>query len=65
MPAIKVIEFISESRLSWEDAAKQAVAKISKTLCNVKSVYIKNHSAKVENGNITRYRISATVSFSA
>jgi flavin-binding protein dodecin len=63
MSVIKIIEVLSESNLSWEDAAKQAVAKASGTLHNVKSVYIKDHSAKVENGKIISYRINAKVSF--
>jgi dodecin len=63
MSVIKVIEVLSESSVSWEDAAKQAVAKASKSLHNVKSIYIKDHSAAVENGKITSYRITAKVSF--
>lgn len=63
MSVIKVIEVLSESNVSWEDAAQQAVAKAGKTLHNVKSIYIKDHSATVENGKITTYRINAKVSF--
>lgn len=63
MSIIKVIEVLSESNVSWEDAAQQAVAKAGKTLHNVKSIYIKDHSATVENGKITTYRINAKVSF--
>lgn len=63
MSVIKIIEVLSESKVSWEDAAQQAVAKASKTLHNVKSIYIKDHSATVENGKITTYRITAKVSF--
>lgn len=63
MSVIKVIEVLSESNVSWEDAAQQAVAKAGKTLHNVKSIYIKEHSATVENGKITTYRINAKVSF--
>lgn len=63
MSVIKVIEILSESKVSWEDAAAQAVAKVSKTVRNVKSLYIKDHSASVENGKISSYRINANVSF--
>lgn len=63
MSVIKVIEVLSESNVSWEDAAHQAVAKAGKTLHNVKSIYIKDHSAKVENGKIVSFRINAKVSF--
>ena len=63
MPMLKVIEVVADSALSWEDAAQQAVSKASESLDNVKSVYVKDHSAKVENGSIVGYRINAIVSF--
>lgn len=64
MSVVKVIEVLSDSKVSWEDAAQQAVAKASETLHNVRSIYIKDHSATVENGKIISYRITAKVSFS-
>ena len=63
MSVVKVIEVLSDSKISWEDAAQQAVAKASKTIHNVKSIYIKDHSAKVENNKIVSYRINAKISF--
>ena len=63
MSVIKVIEIMAESSVSWEDAARQAVAKVTKTIHRVKSLYVENHSVKIENGVITAYRISAKVSF--
>ncbi|HKJ08430.1 MAG TPA: dodecin family protein [Gammaproteobacteria bacterium] len=60
---VKVIEILAESDQSWEDAAAQAVARASATIHNIKSIYIKNFEAKVENGKITRYRINANISF--
>ena len=63
MSVVKVIEVLSESKVSWEDAAQQALAKASKTLHNIKSIYIKEHSARVENGKIVGYRINAKISF--
>ena len=61
MSVIKVIEFLAESSISWEDAVRQAVSKASSTVKNVKSLYIKEHSVKVEKGVITSYRINAIV----
>ena len=60
---LKVIEVLAESETSWEDAANQAVAKASESVHGIKSIYIKDFEAKVENGRITRYRINAKVSF--
>ena len=63
MSIIKVIEILADSKVSWEDAAQQAVAKAGKTLHNIKSIYVKEHSAVVEDGKIVSYRINAKVSF--
>ncbi len=60
---VKVIELLSESDKSWEDAAQQAVAKAGKSLHGIKSIYIKNFEGKVENNKIVMYRINAQVSF--
>lgn len=63
MTILKVIEILAESDKSWEDAAQQAILKVSETVKNVKSIYIKEMEAKVENNKITKYRINANVSF--
>lgn len=60
---LKVIEVLAESDKSWEDAAQNAVKRATETLDNVKSIYIENFEAKVENGVITKYRINAKVTF--
>lgn len=63
MTILKVIEILTESPKSWEDAAQQAVTKVSHTVRNVKSIYIKDMEAKVQNNKIVAYRINAKVSF--
>lgn len=60
---LKVIEVLQESSKSWEDAAQQAVAQADKSVRNVKSIYIENFQATVENGQIKTYRINAKISF--
>ena len=60
---LKVIEVLAESDKSWEDAASQAVTRASKSVHGIKSIYIKDMEAKVENNKITKFRISAKVSF--
>ena len=60
---LKVIEVLAESDKSWEDAAAQAVTRASKSLHGIKSIYIKDFEAKVEEGKITRYRINANITF--
>jgi flavin-binding protein dodecin len=60
---VKVIELMSQSPESWDAAAQAAVEEASKTLRNIRSVYIKEFTAEVENGKITNYRINAKVTF--
>ncbi|CAN0605283.1 unnamed protein product [Ectocarpus sp. 12 AP-2014] len=45
MAVLKVIEILANSDNGWEDAAKKAVAEASKSVKNIKSVYINEQSA--------------------
>lgn len=63
MSTLKVIEVLAESNKSWEDAAQEAVTTASKTVRNVKSIWIDNFEATVEDGKLKSYRINAKVSF--
>lgn len=63
MSTLKVIEVLAESNKSWEDAAQEAVTTASKTVRNVKSIWIDNFEATVEDGKLESYRINAKVSF--
>jgi len=63
MSVVKVIEVLAESEKSWEDAAQSAVKRASKTIKNIKSIYIVNMEAKVDDNKIVKYRINAKISF--
>jgi dodecin len=63
MSMLKVIEVLAESDKSWEDAAQFAVNKANQTVRNVKSIWIDNFEATVENGKIKKYRINGKLSF--
>jgi len=60
---VKVIELMSESPKGWEDAAQNVVKEASKTLRNIRSVYIKEFTMAVENDKIASYRVNAKVTF--
>jgi flavin-binding protein dodecin len=60
---LKVIEVLSESDESWEDAARQAVANAARTIRNIKSIYIENFEAAVDDDLIVNYRINAKITF--
>ena len=59
----KVIEVLSESGKSWEDAADRAVKDAAKSLKGIKSIYIKNFQADVKQNKIVQYRINAKITF--
>lgn len=63
MTVLKVIEILANSDKSWEDAAKNAVAHASKSVKNIKSVYINEQSATVTDGKINNYRVNAKITF--
>jgi flavin-binding protein dodecin len=62
MAVIKVIELIAQSEKGWEDAVQAAVAEASKTLRDIKNVYIEDMQATVENGRVAQYRVNAKIS---
>ncbi len=63
MSMLKVIEVLAESDTSFDDAAQQAVDQAAKSVRNIKSVYIKDMTAAVENDKVVKYRINAKISF--
>jgi flavin-binding protein dodecin len=63
MSVLKVVEILGNSKVSWEDAVQQVVNEASKTIQNIKSVYIQDMQAMVENNKIVEYRVNAKVTF--
>jgi dodecin len=63
MAILKVVEILAQSEKSWEDAAQLAVQEAAKTVRNIKSIYIQEMEATVENDRITHYRVNAKISF--
>lgn len=63
MAVVKVIELLAESEESWEDAARKAVAEAAKSVRGIRSVYLKEMQATVENEQIKAFRINAKISF--
>jgi flavin-binding protein dodecin len=59
----KVIEVISQSEKSWEDAAQRAVADAGKTVDQIKSIWIKNFEGVVKDNKIVEYRVNANLTF--
>ena len=54
---------MANSNESWEDAAKKAVAHASKSVKNIRSVYLSEQSATVKGGEIDDYRVNVKITF--
>ena len=63
MKMVKVIEVIASSDKGFTEAAQNAVAEAAKTVKNIKSIYIENMNANVENNQIVSYAVNAKISF--
>ena len=63
MAVLKVLELLSSSAKSWEDAAQNAVNEASKSLRGIQSVNIQNMSAVVKANKIIEYRVNCKISF--
>jgi dodecin len=63
MSVYKVIEVIGSSAESWEDAAKKAVERATKTLDDVRIAEVIEQDLKVENGKISAFRTKLQLSF--
>lgn len=63
MAVLKVIEVLANSDKSWEDATKKAVEHASKSVKNIRSVYINEQSASVDDGKINEFRVNVKITF--
>ena len=63
MSVLKVIEVLGNSTVSFEDAVKNVVNEASKTVKDIKSVYVKDMQVTVKNNKVTEYRVNTKVCF--
>lgn len=63
MAILKVIEILSNSSKSWEDAAGNAVKEANKTVKNIVSVNVNNFSLTVKNRKVDEYRVNVKITF--
>ena len=61
MALLKVIEILSNSSKSWEDATSNAVKEASKTVNNIASVNVTNFSTTVKYGKVDEYRVNIKI----
>lgn len=58
----KSIDLLAEGD-TLEDATENAVEEASKTITDIRSVYVDNYRALVEDGEITAYRVHTKITF--
>lgn len=63
MSVAKVIEVISHSKRSFEDAVKKGVSRASETMSGVTGAWVKDQSVEVTNGKVTGYNVILKVTF--
>jgi flavin-binding protein dodecin len=63
MAIVKVIEVLAESDTSWENAAQVALDEASKTVHDIRSIYVKEFQAIVKDNEIDKFRLNAKISF--
>ncbi|NND16829.1 MAG: dodecin domain-containing protein [Eudoraea sp.] len=63
MAVLKVIEVLANSEKSWEDATDNAVKHASKSVKNIRSVYVNEQSATVKDGEVDDYRVNVKITF--
>ncbi len=63
MSVAKVVELISSSKESFEDATKQGIERACKTLDNVKGAWVKEQKVSIENGKVAEYRVTLKITF--
>ncbi len=63
MSVAKIVELSGQSPNSYEDAVREVVQRASSTLRNIRSVWVKEFEAVVENDQVTQFRVIAKISF--
>ena len=63
MGILKVIEVLSNPNKSWKDTTKKAIQHASKTLKNIRSVYVQDQSATVSGGEVDEFRVNLKITF--
>jgi flavin-binding protein dodecin len=63
MSVLKVIEILGNSTVSFEDAVRNVINEASKSVKEIKSVYIKDMQVTVNENKITEYRVNTKVTF--
>jgi dodecin len=63
MSVAKVVELISSSKISFDDAVNRGIDRACKTLEGVKGAWVKDQKVSIDDGKIVEYRVTIKISF--
>jgi flavin-binding protein dodecin len=63
MSVVKVIEIISDTQGSIEDAVQAAVSEAAESVKDIKEVWVASIKAMVDGATVTGYRVNTKISF--
>ena len=63
MSIVKTIELSGRSSESFEDAVRQTVERAGRTIRNLRSVWVKEFEAVVDNNQVTGFQVIVKISF--
>lgn len=63
MGVIKTIDLVGTSDVSWEDAARQALAEATKTIRGIETLDVLEQTAKVGGDGISEYQTHVRIHF--
>jgi len=63
MSVLKVVEILGNSTVSFEDAVQNVISEASKTVREIKSVYVQDMQVAVKDNKISEYRVNTKVTF--
>jgi len=63
MSIAKVIEISAASKEGFAEAVHNGIAKVGKTVDNVKGAWVKEMNVVVDGGKVTEYRVDMKVTF--
>jgi dodecin len=63
MSVAKVIEISATSPESFEDAVRQGIAKASESVRDIRSAWVKEQLARIEDGNVVEFQVNLHITF--
>jgi flavin-binding protein dodecin len=63
MSVARVVEISTTSTKSFEDVVVQGIERANQTLRNVKSAWVKEQEAEVNDGKVVAYKVNLKVTF--